>query len=71
MHTNFAGRVLLGFVENENAKWGVKKRRAIALPIFFRFLNLLQDSRAEGRVRAKWAATLQGLGELISLAKVL
>src|SRR6185312_567334 len=29
---------------------GLKKRRAIALPIFFQFLNLLQDSRAEGRV---------------------
>jgi hypothetical protein len=40
MHTNFAGRVLLGFVENENAKWGVKKEESNCPPHFFSVFEL-------------------------------
>jgi hypothetical protein len=41
------------------------------LPFCFAAIDLLQDGRAEGRVRAKWTTALQGLRELVGLAEIL
>jgi hypothetical protein len=48
-----------------------KKRGGSLLFFCFAAIDLLQDGRAEGRVRAKWTTALQGLHELVGLAKIL
>jgi hypothetical protein len=48
-----------------------QKKERHRLSLLFAANRLLQDGRAEGRVRAKWTTALQRLRELVGLAEIL
>jgi hypothetical protein len=62
---------IISITKSFQAKLSKKGGGKSPLPFCFAAIDLLQDGRAEGRVRAKWTTALQGLRELVGLAKIL
>ncbi|HZD09125.1 MAG TPA: hypothetical protein VE176_12800, partial [Candidatus Limnocylindrales bacterium] len=62
---------IISITKSLQAKLSKKKGGESPLSFCFAAIDLPQDGRAEGRVRAKWTTALQGLRELVGLAEIL